>query len=85
VDLRRELGLAADTTEGYLGELATFGVPAPVAQEYARRLIGGECVLTTCETDPGRSRRDEKILRRAGAQDLFRPIELAMRYGVRKA
>ena len=73
--------LTGDTTEGYVGMLATLGVPPLVATEYAARLAGGECILTTCETDDNRAKRDEKIMRKLGARDLFTPVELEVRYG----
>jgi hypothetical protein len=77
--------LEGDSHEGYVGMMATLGVPASVAAEFVRKLEAGDCLLTTCETDPGRARRDQNIMRRAGATSMFEPQTLTVEYGVRPA
>jgi hypothetical protein len=75
-------GVRAGAEEGPAGAMAAFGVPASLAASYAAAVIGGQTLLTTCETDPGRVARDAKILRRNGARDMFeQPLPLA--YGER--
>ncbi|MGH2350163.1 MAG: hypothetical protein ACRDJN_00935 [Chloroflexota bacterium] len=63
---------------GAIGVLASFGLDdkdEALISAYAQRIIGGECLLTTCETDAGRAKRDARLLRKHGAADLFeRPI-----------
>jgi hypothetical protein len=75
-------GVRAAAAEGAIGAVASLGVPASLAATYAERLAGGQSVLTTCETDAGRTRRDAKILKRNGAHDTFEH-PLPLDYGVR--
>ena len=56
-----------------------------IAAEVAAALAAGYCLLTTCETDENRMKRDLKILRKAGATQVFGPISLHVHYGVRPA
>jgi hypothetical protein len=65
--------------------LATIGVPLEIGALCAERLAAGDCILTTCETDGGRQRSDERIMRRAGATYLFEPLVLTKAYGERQA
>ncbi len=51
--------------------LATIGIPEAQRAAYRALVIGGQCVVTTCETDPGRARRDAQVLRRHGGQATF--------------
>jgi hypothetical protein len=64
-------GARGAALEGAAGALASLGVPERLAARYAERLAAGESILTVCETDPGRARRDERILSRQGAVELF--------------
>jgi hypothetical protein len=73
-----------DSQEGAPGVLATLAVPPELAIDYAARLAAGECILTTCETDQGRMRRDQQLLRKVGALHLFTPYEQVVEYGVRQ-
>lgn len=74
-----------DATEGYVGMLASFGVPADFSRELAGELAAGQCIITTCETEEGRRRRDERLIRKAGAT-IVHPFEPApVIYGVRPA
>ncbi len=77
--------LAGDAHEGAAGMLATLAVPASAATEVAAALAAGYCLLTTCETDENRMKRDLKILRKAGATQVFGPVPLHVHYGVRQA
>lgn len=76
--------VAGDSHEGYVGILATLGVPLDYAALCAQRLVAGDCLLTTCETDLGRTRSDARIMRRHGAAHVFDPYPLEWRYGVRQ-
>ena len=51
--------------------LATVGVPLALRDAYRDLVLSGNCVLTTCETDPGRASRDAKIFRRNGGRATF--------------
>jgi hypothetical protein len=77
--------LAGDAREGARGVLATLAVPGDAAAEVGAALTAGYCLLTTCETDENRMKRDLKILRRAGAIQVFGPVPLDVHYGVRPA
>lgn len=74
-----------DSEEGHVGMLATLGVPREFATDYAARLGAGECILTTCETDEGRWRRDQKIMKDNGGASLFAQPLQPVRYGARQA
>lgn len=78
-------GVHGDTLGGTAGALATVGVPVNLADRYATRLEAGDTILTTCETDEGRRRRDRKIVERAGAETIDLPEPTELRYGVRPA
>jgi hypothetical protein len=56
------------------GALASIGLPLDVHREFGERLECGESVLTTCETDEGRARRDEAWMRKRGAAAVFRRL-----------
>jgi hypothetical protein len=64
-------GFREGAIEGPTGALASFGIPRARAWHYAERLIAGASILTTCETDAGRVRRDRSILEKHGARDVF--------------
>lgn len=64
---------------GVAGALSTLGVPAQYIATYGERLAAGDCLLTTCETDEGRSERDLKIMRKRGGQHLFKSVVAAER------
>jgi len=64
---------------GILGALATIGVPADLAAAYAGRIAAGEVLLTTCETDAGRARRDQTWLMKNGATGVFTRVILSPR------
>lgn len=66
---------------GALGALAGTGVPADLAPEFAKRIAGGEILLTTCQTDANRARRDLRWLRKRGAVDVFERQILSPRRG----
>ena len=74
-----------DSQEGLVGMLATYGVVESLAPYVAERLAAGDCVLTTCESDANRAKNDERIMKKAGAIQLFDLLELVWRYGVRQA
>lgn len=69
-----------DSVEGHAGMLATLGVPLAFAGEYAARLAAGDCILTTCETDAGRWRRDQKIMAKHGGEARFAEPLSPVRY-----
>lgn len=52
---------------GLAGALTVFGVPMQHVDAVAAGLAAGQCLLTTCETDEGRTKRDGQIMRRNGA------------------
>jgi hypothetical protein len=64
-------GFRDGAQEGPTGAMASFGIPRGRAWHYAERLAAGASVLTTCETDDGRARRDRGILEKNGARDVF--------------
>ena len=51
--------------------LVTIGIPAAQLEAFRGAIADGLCVVTTCETDPGRAERDASIMRRAGAKAVF--------------
>lgn len=51
--------------------LVTIGIPAAQLEAFRGAIADGLCVVTTCETDPGRAERDASIMRRAGARSVF--------------
>jgi hypothetical protein len=64
---------------GALGALAGIGVPRDLVLPFAERIAGGQVLLTTCETDAGRARRDSRWLRKNGARDVFEQVILSPR------
>lgn len=62
---------------GSVGALAAFGVPLDLGVAYAQRIIGGEVLFTTCETDEGRTKRDRKLMRKHGGVDIFERVIVA--------
>lgn len=60
--------------------LATVGIPASQLEAFRAAIADGLCVVTTCETDPGRAGRDASIMRRAGAKAVFvHPLHVSHR------
>jgi hypothetical protein len=74
-------GLDGAAVGGYLGALAGIGVQAPLAQDIAERIVAGEVLLTTCETDGPRAARDKKWMRKYGGADLFEWVVVSPRRG----
>ena len=74
-----------DSQEGLVGMLATYAIVESIAPYVAERLAAGDCVLTTCESDVNRAKDDERIMRKAGAVQVFDRVALEWRYGVRSA
>ncbi len=64
-------GMEGAATGGTRGALAAIGIPDELAEAFASHLLAGNAVLTTCETDQGRAQRDQQLLRRHGAANLF--------------
>lgn len=62
---------------GSVGALAAFGVPLDLGVAYAQRVIGGAVLLTTCETDEGRTKRDRKLMRKHGGVEIFERVIVA--------
>ena len=73
-----------DSQEGLVGMLATYAVSESLAPYVAERLAAGDCVLTTCESDANRAQNDERIMKKAGAIQIFERLPLEWRYGVRQ-
>jgi hypothetical protein len=66
----------ASAVQGGIGALrgdalATVGVPLALRDAFRDLVLSGNCVLTTCETDPGRASRDADIFRRHGGRATF--------------
>ena len=66
----------ASSVQGGLGSvrgdaLSTIGIPKPQREAFAALVLAGKCVVTTCETDPGRASRDAEIFRRHGGHATF--------------
>lgn len=60
---------------GAIGAMSGLGLSSDLAEAYAKHVIGGACLLTTCQTDEGRARRDLQLMRKHGATKTFeRPI-----------
>ncbi|MBI3973715.1 MAG: hypothetical protein HY332_20765 [Chloroflexi bacterium] len=59
---------------GFRGALAALGIPKQHIPTFAKRLGNGECIMTTCETDKGRANRDERIIRKNGADLVFKEL-----------
>ena len=74
-------GLDGAEVGGFLGALAGIGVQAPLAQDIAGRIAGGEVLLTACETDGPRAARDKKWMRKYGGADLFEWVIVSPRRG----
>jgi hypothetical protein len=74
-----------DSQEGYVGMLATYAIVESLAPYVAERLAAGDCVLTTCESDLNRAQNDERMMKKAGAVQLFDRLPLDWRYGDRQA
>ena len=64
-------GMEGAARGGALGALATIGVKEPYVAAMAPGIFGGEIAVTTCETDEGRAKRDEKLLRKHCAEIVF--------------
>lgn len=77
--------IAGDAHEGFAGILASFGVVESLALVCAERLAAGDCLLTTCESDLNRARGDERIMKKAGAVQIFDRLPLTWSYGHRQA
>ena len=77
--------ILGDSQEGFVGMLATYAIVEPLAPYVAERLAAGDCVLTTCESDANRASSDERIMKKAGAIQMFDRVPLEWRYGVRPA
>ena len=77
--------ITGDSQEGYGGILASFGVGQSLALVCAERLAAGDCLLTTCESDLNRARSDERIMKKAGAAQVFDRLPLTWSYGDRHA
>ena len=77
--------IPGDSKEGFVGMLATYAIVESLAPYVAERLAAGDCVLTTCESDLNRARNDERIMKKAGAIQVFDRLPLEWRYGVRPA
>lgn len=69
---------------GAVGALAAVGIPSSLVEAYAAHLLAGQSILTTCETDPGRIRRDATLLRKRGATATFE-LPVTGSYGERPA
>jgi hypothetical protein len=64
-------GMPGAALGGRAGALASIGLPGDVHRDFGERLSRGDSVLTTCETDAGRARRDEAWMRKRGAAGVF--------------
>jgi hypothetical protein len=73
--------VTGDSQEGYAGMLATYAVAESLAPYVAERLAAGDCMLTTCESDANRARSDERMMRKAGAIQIFDRVTREQKYG----
>ena len=64
---------------GAIGALTGVGVPQELVRLFAERIVGGQIVFTTCETDGNRARRDARWLKKAGVSDAFEQVILSPR------
>ncbi len=72
-------GLEGAALGGALGALAGVGVPVDLGHAYAQGVIGGQVLLTTCETDAGRARRDRKLLHKHGGTEIYERVIVSPR------
>ena len=64
-------GAAGAALGGAVGALAALGLPEEHMQDYIGRLFQGQTILTLCETDDGRTKRDYNLMGRHGALHRF--------------